>query len=92
MRPFRHAGSSTLVLMLCAGGFGACSSTSGAPIDAAATDAPASDTSVSDTAGFDYPMVDGPVSPASMTLTSSALTEGAVGFTILIVLLFNAVK
>ncbi len=83
MRPFRHAGSSTLVLMLCAGGFGACSSSSGAPIDAAApTDVPAdkaaSDTAASDAAGFDYPMVDGPVSPMTMTLTSSALAEGAV--------------
>ena len=88
MRPFRHAGSSILFLMLSAGAFGACSSSSGSPNDAgsstdvpadkAATDAPAGDTTVADAAGFDYPSIDGAASPNTMTLTSSALTEGAV--------------
>ena len=78
MRPFRHAGSSILFLMLSAGAFGACSSSSGSPIDAAPPTDTASDTTVSDAGGFDYPTVDGPQSPATITLTSAALTEGAV--------------
>jgi Raf kinase inhibitor-like YbhB/YbcL family protein len=69
MRPFRHAGSSILFLMLSAGALGACSSSSGSPNDAA---------SPTDAGGFDYATVDGPQSPATMTLTSSALAEGAV--------------